>query len=226
VAADLGKPLSVSVTGAKAGFNSVTQTSDPLARLTTVAGTFTTIPKPTIAGTAKVGVELTATPGSWVPSAGSLTYQWRRTTGTTTVNIAGATAARYTPTADDQGKTLSVVATATTAGYTTTSSAASTATAVVALGTIATPTTLPEISGTVRVGQTLTASAGATWPVGATLAYQWNRNGVAISTARASTYVLVTADLGARMTVTVTATLAGYSPKSATSLQTVAVIAL
>ncbi len=226
VAADLGKPLSVSVTGAKAGFNSVTQTSDPLARLTTVAGTFTTIPKPTIAGTAKVGVELTATPGSWVPSAGSLTYQWRRTTGTTTVNIAGATAARYTPTADDQGKTLSVVATATTAGYTTTSSAPSKATAVVALGTIATPTTLPEISGTVRVGQTLTASAGATWPVGATLAYQWNRNGVAISTARASTYVLVTADLGARMTVTVTATLAGYSPKSATSVQTVAVIAL
>jgi hypothetical protein len=226
VAADLGKPISVSVTGAKTGFNSDTQTSDPIARLITAAGTFTTIPKPTISGTPKVGVELTATPGTWVPGAGSLTYQWRRTTGTTTINIAGATSSRYTPTADDQGKTLSVVTTATTAGYVTTSSAASSSTVVVALGTIATPTTLPEISGTVRVGQTLTASAGATWPVGATLAYQWNRNGVAISTARASTYVLVAADLNARMTVTVTATLAGYTAKSVTSLQTVAVIAL
>jgi hypothetical protein len=225
VAADLGKPISVSVTGAKTGFNSDTQTSDPIARLITAAGTFTTIPKPTISGTPKVGVELTATPGTWVPGAGSLTYQWRRTTGTTTINIAGATSSRYTPTADDQGKTLSVVTTATTAGYVTTSSAASSSTVVVALGTIETPTTLPEISGTVKVGQTLTSTNGATWPVGATLAYQWNRNGVAISTARASTYVLVAADLTARITVTVTATLAGYTAKSVTSLQTVAVIA-
>jgi hypothetical protein len=170
-------------------------------------------------------VELTATPGTWVPGAGSLAYQWRRTTGSTTINIAGATSSRYTPIADDQGKTLSVVTTATTAGYVTTSSAASNSTAVVDFGAIETPTTLPAISGTVKVGQTLTATTGATWPVGATLAYQWSRNGVAISTARANTYVLVTADLNARMTVTVTATLGGYAAKSVTSLQTIVVTA-
>jgi hypothetical protein len=225
VAADLGKPLSVAVTGAKTGYNNATQTSDPVGRLVTLAGKFTTVPKPTIAGTAKVGVELTATPGTWVPSAGSLTYQWRRTTGSTTINIAGATSSRYTPIADDQGKTLSVVTTATTAGYVTTASAASNSTAVVDFGAIETPTTLPAISGTVKVGQTLTATTGATWPVGATLAYQWYRNGAAISTARANTYVLVTADLGARMTVTVTATLPGYAAKGVTSLQTIAVTA-
>jgi hypothetical protein len=225
VAADLGKPLSVAVTGAKTGYNNATRTSDPVGRLVTLAGKFTTVPKPTIAGTAKVGVELTATPGTWVPSAGSLTYQWRRTSGATTINIAGATSSRYTPTADDQGKTLSVVTTATTAGYVTTSSAASNSTAVVDFGAIETPTTLPAISGTVKVGQTLTTTTGATWPVGSTLAYQWYRNGVAISTARATTYVLVTADLSARITVTVTATLRGYAAKGVTSLQTVAVTA-
>ena len=223
VAADLGKPLSVSVTGAKTGYNTVTQTSDPIERLTTIAGRFATVPRPTIAGTSKVGVELTATPGTWLPGAGSLTYQWRRNKGATTINIAGATSSRYTPGADDQGWTLSVVTTATTAGYVTTSSPASISTAVVALGTIETPTTLPAISGTVKVGQTLTATTGATWPVGAILAYQWNRNGLAISTARASTYVLVTADLTARITVTVTANLPGYAAKGVTSLQTVAV---
>jgi hypothetical protein len=225
VPADLGKPLSVSVTGAKTGYNTTTQTSDPVERLITLAGKFTTVPKPTIAGTAKVGVELTATPGTWVPGAGSLAYQWRRTTGSTTINIAGATSARYTPSAVDQGKRLSVVTTATTAGYVTTSSASSNSTAVVDFGAIETPTTLPAISGTVKVGQTLTATAGATWPVGATLAYRWSRNGVAISTARANTYVLVTADLNARMTVTVTATLPGYAAKGVTSLQTVVVTA-
>jgi hypothetical protein len=57
------------------------------------------------------------------------------------------------------------------------------------------------------------------------LAYKWNRNGVAISTARANTYLLVTADLGARMTVTVTATLPGYADKPVTSLQTIVVTA-
>jgi len=225
VAADLGKPLSVSVSGAKTGFNTVTQTSDPIPRLTTVEGKFTTVPKPSIAGTAKVGVELTATPGAWLPEAESVTYQWRRTSGPSTINITGARSSRYTPTADDQGRTLSVVTTATTAGYAVTSSAASSPTAVVAIGTIGTPTTLPEISGTVKVGQTLTATSGSTWPVGSTLTYQWNRNGVAISTARTNTYVLVTADLTARMTVTVTATLPGYAAKGATSLQTVAVTA-
>lgn len=66
---------------------------------------------------------------------------------------------------------------------------------------------LPAISGTTLVGQTLTATTG-TW-TGTTpisYAYQWKRGGVAISGATSSTYVLVTADAGNTITVTVTAT--------------------
>jgi hypothetical protein len=228
VVADLGKAISVAVTGAKTGFTSVTQTSDAVApRLVTIAGTFGTIPRPTITGgaTAKVGVELTAVVGTWVPAAGSLAYQWKRTSGTSTTNISGGTSSRYTPTADDQGKTLSVVVTATTTGYATTASQASLATAAVALGTFATPSTLPAISGTVQVNETLSASTGSTWPAGVSLSYKWNRNGVAISAAQAATYRLVTADVGARITVTVTGIVTGYAAQSITSTQTIAVVA-
>jgi hypothetical protein len=70
-------------------------------------------------------------------------------------------------------------------------------------------TVLPVISGTTTVGSTLTTTNG-TWsgsPTGYT--YQWKRGGTAISGATASTYVLVTADLAATITVTVTASNIG-----------------
>lgn len=68
-------------------------------------------------------------------------------------------------------------------------------------------TVLPSISGTARVGQTLTASNG-TWngKPAPTFGRVWRRNGTAISGATGTTYVLVTADIGATITVTVTAT--------------------
>lgn len=70
-------------------------------------------------------------------------------------------------------------------------------------------TVLPAISGTVDIGQTLTATNG-TWtnsPSGYT--YQWKRNGVAIVGATANTYTLTASDPGTTITVTVTATNAG-----------------
>ncbi len=67
---------------------------------------------------------------------------------------------------------------------------------------------LPVISGSTVVGQTLQATTDGTWTgfPPPTFTYQWNRGGVAISGATASTYTLVSADLGATITVTVTAT--------------------
>ena len=68
-------------------------------------------------------------------------------------------------------------------------------------------TVLPVISGSTVVGQTLTTTDG-TWTgfPAPTFTYQWKRGGVAISGATASSYLLVTADLGTVITVTVTAT--------------------
>lgn len=84
-------------------------------------------------------------------------------------------------------------------------------------------TVLPAITGTPTVGQTLTCSNG-TWTKSPTFTRQWNRNGVPIAGATATTRVLTVDDVGALMTCTVTATNAGVST-SATSAATAAVAA-
>jgi hypothetical protein len=84
-------------------------------------------------------------------------------------------------------------------------------------------TILPAISGTVQVGQTLSATNG-TWTNNPTsFTYQWNRSGAPIGGATASTYVPVSADVGSTLTVTVVATN-GFGPSSAASAATSAVI--
>lgn len=68
-------------------------------------------------------------------------------------------------------------------------------------------TVAPSITGTTVQGSTLTAADG-TWTgtPAPTLTRQWKRNGVNISGATATTYVLTASDVGATITVTVTAT--------------------
>ena len=66
--------------------------------------------------------------------------------------------------------------------------------------------TLPAITGTKTNGQTLSLTnpwVGAT-PI--TFTYQWNRSGSAMSGATASTYTLVTVDVGSTITCTIIAT--------------------
>jgi len=75
----------------------------------------------------------------------------------------------------------------------------------------------PKITGDPVVGKTLTANGGK-WSVKApTLGYQWNRDGVPIEGATAKKYTLVTADAGAAITVTVTASKEGYADGTATT---------
>jgi hypothetical protein len=66
--------------------------------------------------------------------------------------------------------------------------------------------TVPIISGTVQVGQTLIVTNVGTWTNNATAyAYQWNDGGVPISGATASSYVLMSGDVGDLITCSVTA---------------------
>jgi hypothetical protein len=75
-----------------------------------------------------------------------------------------------------------------------------------ALETSPEPTVDPAITGTQTVGSTLTCSTG-TWSGSPTsYAYQWLRNGVEISSATASTHVLVSGDSGKMIGCSVTAT--------------------
>ena len=68
-------------------------------------------------------------------------------------------------------------------------------------------TEAPSITGTATSGSTLTADPG-TWTgrETPTLAYQWERDGEAVTDATGTTYVLGEDDVGAVMTVTVTGT--------------------
>lgn len=72
--------------------------------------------------------------------------------------------------------------------------------------TIPVNTGLPFIIGTPQVGNTLMSSSGTWSGSAATYTFQWKRGGVAISGATTSSYLLVSADLAAMITVTVTAT--------------------
>lgn len=85
-------------------------------------------------------------------------------------------------------------------------------------------TVLPAITGTKTQGQTLTSSTGTWTKSPDSYAYQWNRSGVPIAGATASTRLLAVEDVGATMSCTVTATKSGV-PSSATSLPTTAIAA-
>jgi uncharacterized repeat protein (TIGR02543 family) len=80
----------------------------------------------------------------------------------------------------------------------------------------------PTVSGTVKVGKTLTANAGE-WSPKADLKYQWYAGGKAISGAANATYTVKASDLGKKIRVAVTGSLAGYATLTKTSKDTAAV---
>jgi len=81
----------------------------------------------------------------------------------------------------------------------------------------------PTISGTVRVGQRLTAAPGA-WAGGTGFGYQWLADGTAITGAVASSYVLTAADRGRAISVNVTGYHDDYLPVTIASAETAAVL--
>lgn len=85
---------------------------------------------------------------------------------------------------------------------------------------------LPTITGTAKVGQTLTGSSG-TITRGTATARRWLRGGVAIAGATAATYVVQAADIGSVITheVTATSSLNAGNTAKATSAATAAAIA-
>ncbi len=69
------------------------------------------------------------------------------------------------------------------------------------------------ISGATTVGSTLTVSAGIYVPAADSVTYQWQRNGVNIVGATATTYVLTADDLGKQIRVKETVVKTGYKTK-------------
>jgi hypothetical protein len=205
--ADAGKTITVSVTGTRSGYATSTKRS---ARTASVTGLPLIAPTPTIAGQARVGSKLTVSTGAWKPSLVALRYSWA--SGGTT--IPGATAAQYTPTAADRGKTITVTVTGTKAGYTS-ASRISTATKRVVAGSLSAST--PTISGIPQVGSALTARPGEWGPSPVTLTYQWYSNDRAIVGATKWTFTPTAALRGTTISLRVTGARAGYATSSRTS---------
>ena len=216
VTADAGAKLAVMVTGTwMSGFAPITQTSLDTVEVT--GGILSAAPTPTISGTGTVGQTLTATAGTWAPAPVTLSYQWRRAG----INIAGATASTYNLVAADAGMIISVRVTGAKTAFTTVGKS-STGTAAIAKAPLVART--PTISGTVKVGQTLTAKPGVWTPAPVTLKYQWFKAGISIPGATASTYKPTAGTVGSRLTVSVTGTKAGYVTAVKTSVVTIKVI--
>jgi hypothetical protein len=225
---DVGKQISVEVTGAATRYTSQVKTS-----LATAAVTLPLIPAaptPVISGTAKFGNTLTVAPGT-LAGATVKSTQWSRATTATGVfeNITDATLSTYALTASDVTKFIRVTVTWQKSGNGDTPKTATTV--AVAAGTFATPP-IPTITGTKTVGQTLTANEGTWSPTTDSYTYVWSRASgakgpfIAIGGATAGTYTLTSADLGKLIKVTVTGTKSGYTTvTSGPSLATTIIVA-
>lgn len=209
VAADNGSELSVTVTGRKPGYLATSVTSAARDYSLKPLGT------PTIAGTRKVGHDLTVAPPLYtadVPAPGSavvpdITYQWYR--GSTA--ISGATSATYRLTASDVGTNLTVQVTAKKGGYAPHGVRSASAGTIVK-GTVAGTLASPEIttSGTTKLKLTAALPTGSVTEPGVTTKYQWLRGSSAIAKATSSSYTLTASDDAARISVRVTVSKSGY----------------
>lgn len=161
-------------------------------------------------GTPRVGRALTVTVPTWNLPGTATTYQWRRDGQP----IVGKISATYTPVAADIGRVLSVAVRGAHGAQTKLLVVG--ATASTAPGIIAAPTTV-RAGGTPYVGRRLTALRGTWSPTGITFAYQWLRDGRAISGATRSTFVIRRIDKGHRISVRITGRKPGYTTVVRTS---------
>ena len=182
---------------------------------------------PAITGTAQVAETLTAATSGIEDEDGltnaTFTYQWLADDA----DISGATNSTYTLTFGENGKAIRVrVSFTDDRGHAESlTSAATTAVSAVAQQQVNSPPTgAPTITGTVEVGQTLTADASGIVDEdgleNATFSYQWLADDADISGATDSTYTIVDADEGKTVKVRVSFTDDAGNKESLTSAAT------
>ena len=185
---------------------------------------------PTISGTAQVGETLTADTSGIADEDGlanaAFSFQWTRSDGSADADIQDATASTYTLTSDDEGKSMKVRVTFTDdTGNAETLTSEATAAVEARANNLATG--VPTISGTLQVGETLTADtsgiADADGLSNATYSYQWLANDVDISGATGARYTLADSDEGKAIKLRVTFTDDARNEESLTSQATAAV---
>lgn len=200
---DTGRSLSAIVTGSLSGYKSAPQG----AYAGTVGDPVPSASAPlSITGSGVVGSPLDTDHGTVTPGPATSSLIWLVDGLVVAQGYTGHTS--YTPTAADIGKQVTVreITSSSAGGY---GELHEYAVGPVVRGTLTAPT--PTISGTTKVGSTLTAVPGTWGPSPVTLTYQWYRSGTAISGATAKTYRVVAADQGKALSVRVTGTKTGYT---------------
>jgi Subtilase family len=216
--ADVGATVRVKVTGSNvvgsgaavsAATGTITAAPDVAASVTSVA----------LGGTARDGQTLTATATTGGSAPVTKSYVWARSTdGNTWTAITGASSSSYTLGSADVGGTVKVTVSASNSLGS--GSASATSGTVLAAAPAATGT--PMISGTVREGHALNVSNGSfsgTAPL--SYGYQWRRNAIDISGASGASYTLISTDIGATISVLVTASNSAGSDSASASGGTV-----
>ena len=208
---DVGYALVARVTATNAG-GSTSADSTPTAAVAAAPVAPTNVTPPSIAGLAQDGRPLNAAAGVWTGTSPiAYAFQWQRCDafGAACFDIVGATAQVYTLTSSDVDYTVRVSVTASNPGGSTT--AVSDPTPLVS-ATAPANAALPTITGSAKVGQTLSADSG-TWTGTAPISYtyQWQTcdasGGSCLdhANATAASYVVSGDDLGKTLRVVVTA---------------------
>jgi hypothetical protein len=207
VGEDVGHAMAVRITGRASGLVAAVNS----ALTTDVQGrALTNLTAPGILGTVQVAEVVRAVPGSWSVPPRVVKYQWQRCDpdGTNCADVTGAAAQSYSVTVADRGHALVVRETAVSPGHT---ASAGSAFAVVADQPAPVSLTAPVISGIAARAVNLQATVG-TWankPTGIT--YAWQRcdssggSCAPIGGAISNNYILGPGDVGATITVAVTA---------------------
>ncbi len=195
-----GQKLSVTATVTESG-QSVSVTGGQTAAI--ASGTFTSIKAPSISGTVRAGSRVVASPGTWSVTGPTFTYQWLDNGRL----IGGATGASYVIPASLAGVKLSVTVTAHERGYN--NAAKASAASTVAKGILALKVR-PKLSGTPQVGKKLAVTAG-TWSPPSAIKIQWYASGKPVARATGTTLSLSAALKGKTISVTITASKAGYA---------------
>jgi len=210
-AADIGRQITAAVIAYRDGYRSTLKVSEPIIA-EGQRQRFPLAPVPTVivlgGGTARVGETLLAEPGTWSPQPDSMTYEWLRGTSP----IPGARSSSYTLTPDDLARDISVRVFAESEGYWGEHRRSNPVRVDERDSTLQdfVESPAPTISGTARVGATLTAQPGAWAPGASSYGYLWERNGYPIAHANGPSYTLTQSEAGQRISVSVIAARPGY----------------
>ena len=206
--------LSVAITGSRVGYTPTTVVSDaqPVQRFAQYADfQYTAEPR--------VGHLATASLGSTVPSDATVSYEWTSAGTDTVVSHTSS----YMPVVADVGYPLSVKVTVSGTDY---AEVYQNGYSLDVAPDVITPGPV-SVYGAPVIGNTLDVEMDGLWsPDKISLGYQWQENGVDIPGATSETLKLASTDVGKKLAVKVTGSLATYDSVTVVSPPTIAVKSL